>query len=487
MFERLFLFYNTRVSLLFSLLLRFFKSRYVLGFFKRAKLDVKYCWEFERLYFLASKKTMSIKKLLLIGYYTLTPTGRGLAWACSMESTYRVISLLYFREKHGSCNGLIMKYLKREYNFTKENIEKHSNNNHILFNYVLLVLVARHFDEDDSIYQNKLIYEIGQQFHEDGSNFEGSTAYHILTIECLSWLVYFEPSLEETLFEALNVNGAVKFIEAVRHAEGVWLIGDNDSSICVLGDSSNLKMRDKQIEHIFRNFNFKNEKIEDLYFSKDFGLVSKRFNSAKLLFLNVNAGQNGKSGHNHNDFLSICLALDNTPIILDPGVCTYSFQRDFYRSIHNHSSPFAYSANKIYEFESFTSNFSASNISQRKINLIDNNTFVGECSNEKLTIIRTLLIKGKSIEVSDYIKKCELNCFLGFNLFFVSGCNFRVAMGGYIVNFEGKDILKVYISQPSKVIIKEKSISMIYGKIEKTLCLNVITESTTCNWSIEIL
>ena len=64
MLEKLLLFYNTKFSFFMSLILRFGKSRYVLAFFKRAKLDVKYCWGYERLYFLASNKSITIKNLM---------------------------------------------------------------------------------------------------------------------------------------------------------------------------------------------------------------------------------------------------------------------------------------------------------------------------------------------------------------------------------------------------------------------------------------
>ncbi|TMO07362.1 hypothetical protein CWB57_16115 [Pseudoalteromonas sp. S186] len=55
-----------------------------------------------------------------------------------MESTYRIYNLLF--ANYINTNFRVEKYIIKEANFIKNNLELHSNNNHILFNYIGLVI-----------------------------------------------------------------------------------------------------------------------------------------------------------------------------------------------------------------------------------------------------------------------------------------------------------------------------------------------------------
>ncbi|TOI94731.1 hypothetical protein CGI49_23515, partial [Vibrio parahaemolyticus] len=56
------------------LILRTVKTKYAIAIMKRIKLDVRYCWNFDRLYFLNKNKSNFTSNFLQL-YYLVSPVG----------------------------------------------------------------------------------------------------------------------------------------------------------------------------------------------------------------------------------------------------------------------------------------------------------------------------------------------------------------------------------------------------------------------------
>lgn len=487
---KLLLFYNTKFSLLLSLFFRFFKSKKVMSIFKKLKLDLRYVWEYERLYFLASNMDSRRKYMFLKFYYFITPLGRGVPFGCAMECTFRVFNLLYFVKNEPKYSKDIKKYVLREFNFIENNIELHSNNNHILFNYLTLVLVDEMYGVYDSKYNDTFLSTLSSQFNNDGSNFEGSTSYHLLVIEAISWLLYFKPVFFNLVQSAIDLSKSIDFINAFKNKNSVWLLGDNDSSICIKNFVNNnpKDVRALQLSNVFSNLSCvtQGSKNKQKMFFPDFGLMKYEERDYSLVFANIQSGQNGKAGHNHNDLLSICLSVFDNDVIIDPGVCTYSYKRNEYRSSQHHSGPYLIADEKnIVEPESYINNFAMSSC-VKKIILHNDNFIQGEFYNpaNELRLKRCLTLFKNRIDIVDTISTDSLT--LGFSLIFSSDYQIKVNEGFVSICKDQKTVIGISISSNVNINTSLISYSPTYGKIKWGTRLSITSKNNNLVWSIKL-
>jgi hypothetical protein len=342
--SRLFyLLYFSAVFLIGNLLFRFLPTKISMALMKRLRLDIRYSWEFERLYILGKIKNTIIKKYVIYIYYFLSPVKYGLAWGCAMESTFRIINLLSCvsidKNKNKNKNWLTG-FLLKEHLFIKQNLELHSNNNHYFFNVIGMLLTGDLLNESEYCYWlGELKNESSKQFYDDGGNFEASTNYHILMLDALSYLSIHNPALKSIVMSSINMPGAIGLMERFFYnSNSIWLIGDNDKSACTKSNSNSY--RHEQYQRIMSEFGkYQDNKFTNFF--PNFGFFSlKQKNGIHFCFWNIKHGQGGKCGHNHNDCLSISLAIETVPFIIDPGVNTYSLERDKYRGSACHSVPY---------------------------------------------------------------------------------------------------------------------------------------------------
>ncbi|WP_186494313.1 heparinase II/III domain-containing protein [Shewanella algae] len=453
------------------------------------KFDSRSIWECERLNSIGRYKYAG---LYVRCYYFLTPVGKGMAWSCTMESTYRIFNL--FNSNIDKKSELFQDCVLKEASFIAANIERHSNNNHILFNYIGLVLADEMFELYDHYYHSHLYDEISKQFNGDGTNFEASTAYHLLSLEAILMLVNFVPRLKSKLFSLFNVEDAIAFVHHVKCDSGIFVVGDNDGSNCFdfsqkqkNGFSHNKKLI--QIENIERLSDSLSVKHYFTKFYNDFGLFSVKRNNYHFILSNTNHGQNGKAGHNHNDCCSIFLEVGGYDFVVDPGVFLYSIKRNSQRSIQNHSSPYFLSENgEAIQPEAFTSSFRLTNNSKREMqyNSSTVKSSYGFVSQSKdFEIVREVSYDSDNLTIHDYAKTTDTNVRVGLTLCLAPGVDCYIDKSRIHLWKNGISVSIHFLDDCYSKI--EKSFHFYeYGKWTSTRKVSVIFKGKELKWKIVI-
>lgn len=479
--------YSAYFALILSFITRFLPSRYVLSLFKRLNLDARYVWESERLYWLSNKNNNDLKLKI---YYFLTPVGRGLPWGCAMESTFRIINLI-FSESYLS-HDLFNKLVLKEKEFIENNIENHSNNNHILFNYAGLILANDKLGIKSHEVVNKFIYYVSSQFNADGSSFEGSTAYHQLSLECIAIVYYKCPWIRNEIKNNLNIEGAINFSASTLSEFGIFLVGDNDSALCLKHEvsySGETMPRKIQINNIKFFFGFNSVDENSLTFP-DFGSALYKNNNIKLLVFNPNPGQNGKCGHNHNDLLSICLMVKGRDFIIDPGVFLYSSFRNKLRSSQAHSS-LTLLSNNFYEPEKFIGSFRMSNNTIRELTVL--NERIKATFNDRnigVSLSREVNINEDGFSVKDTRSKDNTDDYK-YTYLVSSLClspNVKVKVMCDSVYLEKSGVkLELFFPSSAEVFTENIFICSDYGRFQKSTIIRFKMKESEINWKVKIL
>lgn len=120
-----------------------------------------------------------------------------------------------------------------------------------------------------------MITEVQRQFFDDGGNFEGSTCYHALATEMVSWASSFVLHREKNAFNSTYINRlqkAITLFEILQKPNNQFpQVGDNDSGrmfrFTLIGDWIN----SKEIEKKYLNLKGYNNlyKKETAYFDED--------------------------------------------------------------------------------------------------------------------------------------------------------------------------------------------------------------------------
>jgi hypothetical protein len=149
----------------------------------------------------------------VLDFIATNPPRFGVNWRCTMDVAIRVSNwLLAYDLFKRSGETLSAPFEKVFFRSVSEhgkhifgNLEWHLklSTNHYLANIVGLFFVAAYLPISSEVKQwlkfsfKELLLEVENQFHKDGSNFEGSTSYHRLSAEMVTYatalgLVAFE-------------------------------------------------------------------------------------------------------------------------------------------------------------------------------------------------------------------------------------------------------------------------------------------------------
>jgi hypothetical protein len=418
-----------------------------------------------------------------------------MAWGCAMESCFRVFSLVSFVNRFENITlqqrNIIKKIVELEHDFILNNLEEHSFNNHIFFNIMGLILSENFISPGNvnDLWYERLSFLCREQFNADGTNFEASTGYHLLMLEALAFCTSIDPRSRTTIINSMNVSGAILFLNCIFSEAYMFLVGDNDSSR-LFGGAKGCS-RSKQRDFVLQQFgselgkNYKATEVVASNYFPDFGAVffsDKQFN---MSLWNVKAGQRGKAGHNHNDELSICLTVNNKPLIIDPGVFSYSILRNYHRSVEMHSSP----SFLDFEFEDMRGNFEMSSRSLKTMTKISDSEYelevsydryyikryckkiesglfsfsdkFGDKSDNLIPVIKFILGRDVTVDI------VERNIYLGLD------SNVKAAVLNFnSTKFETK-ISSVYISDE-------------YGEVSQSKMITIFPKERIFNWSLQI-
>lgn len=354
--------------------------------------DVKYPWELSRFYFgltlgKAYRLTGNVRYrshwlALLRDWHQSNPAGYSVNWTSPLEVAIRAnhisVALAFFDELSESDMRFVLLLLGIHGHFIYSNLEYTDiRGNHFTGNlYGLLVLglllqgVFREARDWVGYAERTLREEIFLQFTEDGVNIEKSIHYHRFVAEMylLCAILRKRAGFEVSQAELARLQKAMEFIAAYLRPDGMApVVGDMD-------DGFVLKLTDRPArDHRgtlsmaaawMNNFallppegGFSEEvlwvlgkdkfltdnRLPAVEFSLDFregGYFISRRKGHYLLVDVGEVGMHGRGGHGHNDALSFELCLAGVPLVVDPGMPTYTgdvVRRNLFRSTAYHN------------------------------------------------------------------------------------------------------------------------------------------------------
>jgi hypothetical protein len=268
----------------------------------------------------------------------------GVNWVCPMDVAIRVINWIwgfYFFKDVTTISDTFwqrfvcalydhMWYLERNWELYEGPTSNHYLSDLIGYFYLCLIF--------DSILDQKktdwcfaaLMQECDTQVFDEGTDYEGSTGYHTLVTE----IFYHAELISQELGYVLPDRYAEKlqrmftFIYWCTFGTNQLQIGDNDSGKIVAGLSSSLISQLADKHEGFMHYN-------------DFGISIIKTAQWHISVRHHAYQPRQPSGHFHYDAASITLAINNIPIIVDPGSYVYTSSkvwRNRFRSVNPHNS-----------------------------------------------------------------------------------------------------------------------------------------------------
>lgn len=274
----------------------------------------------------------------------------GTNWLCPMDVGIRAVNLVwalfFFKNESTLSAQFLEKITTNLYDhlfYLENNWEMYDDlrsSNHYLSDLIGYFYLCYFFydlpgiDKKATWCYEELMKEFEKQIFDDGSDYEGSTTYHLLITEIFYHFYILGKKMEFAFNEKFlsKLSAMFSFIDWCTPQQGksVVSIGDNDSGkLLYYGISKNLtntmkKPKIQQWMH-FKQFGLSLVKTDEIHYSLRHHVYSDR----------------QPTGHFHNDFGSITLALRGTDIFVDPGsyVYTPSAQwRNYFRSVKSHST-----------------------------------------------------------------------------------------------------------------------------------------------------
>jgi hypothetical protein len=316
------------------------------------------------------------------------PVGFGVNWKCTMDVAIRAVNWLVASEFFCQ-EGMLPADFRRKFyanvhehgRFIRNHLERSgATGNHYIADIAGLFFIATYcpFFREAETWRDfaigELTKEIRKQIYEDGCDFEGSTAYHRLVLEMFFYCKVLADRAGIVLPEAYNHRLRKMFevsLYCIKPNGTIPQIGDNDNGrFLVFTKRPNLEhkyiltlasvyYKDSSFklpgfafdEEAFWLFGPTAKRVYDklqtrtsLPGPKSFpqaGWFVIRHNNDYCLISCGGNGQNGNSGHTHNDKLSFELVLDGRDVIVDPGTYVYTpypNERSRFRSTSYHNT-----------------------------------------------------------------------------------------------------------------------------------------------------
>lgn len=351
--------------------------------------DIRTLWEknrFNNIFFLGINNSPDKFFSDIKDWIDKNPYLYGPNWVCPMEVGIRsvnwVLGFMFFKDiKFGEPKQKFEfweKFICSLYDhmiFIEQNWEIYDTrtNNHYLSDllgyYYLLIffdsLGAKNLKSKIIWVKKEFLKELDKQILPDGSSYEGSTAYHNLICE----IVYYFKILSDQEELKNNYNKLLdqKFKNMCQFASYFYLQdpkvkipkqltplvpsvlrssksevecieGWRGQNFVTIGDNDSGKIVAGLPEKFFKVTKFDN--LPEIAHFKDFGVSVYKSPNIHITLRHHAYNKLQPSAHFHNDFLSITLAINNIPVIIDPGSYVYtasSYWRNYFRSAESHN------------------------------------------------------------------------------------------------------------------------------------------------------
>lgn len=317
--------------------------------------DIKVPWELSRCQHLAIlgaayEKTQSPHYANTFAHHITNwldnnPYLLGINWLCPMEVGIRAINWIwawdYFKNSPHISDTFWQQFTCSLYDhmhYLENNWEifDTKTSNHYLSDLLGYLYLCWFFQELPGITQkrdwciNELLKEYAKQVFEEGTDYESTTAYHCLVTEIFDHMAM--------ICKHMHIALPSKFHEklARMHAFIAW---------CHINDHDMVKIGDDDSGSILKIHNpaeparIKSTEIHKTY--PNLGLSIIKTKNWHITFRHHAYTGRQPSAHFHNDALSITLAIDGIPIIIDPGSYLYTASphwRNYFRSVRAHNT-----------------------------------------------------------------------------------------------------------------------------------------------------
>lgn len=339
--------------------------------------DIKYVWELNRLQFLQplavhwrisrQRATLEAIETVIESWYGANPPFQGVAWASGIELALRAISLLTVsslcrEDLSAATKARVNAILSASLYWIRRFPSLHSSaNNHLVAELAGLYLItagAPYLTDAAAIGQHAqtaLESEALRQFHPDGIPAEQSLTYGAFTAELLLLCAFVgdacgRPFGQTTLQRLMHFSSAV----AVMSAGDGWVpaIGDDDEGrvisgcepephyVCSVSNSIAVFLGQpapcsppRSRAHTLRDAVFGTAPSASATsvaglrtFAQGGYSVVRETRAGRRVLLTFDHGPLGYlslAAHGHADALSLTLALDDAPVLVDPGTYLY--------------------------------------------------------------------------------------------------------------------------------------------------------------------
>jgi hypothetical protein len=369
--------------------------------------------------------------------------------------------------------SLINNLINKDINTLEANIEYHLMGNHILENYLTLIMSSLYFSNNELFnkYERFFIEELDEQFLDDGFHFELSIMYHNILVEKLLNLY--------SLTEATLINGFIdcKYLNLKLKLLLIKLLRvshefrHDDNTLPLFNDTVYSYSRTNKILDYADRLGFKisiNRSVVSDYKNSGYFKVKE---GVYTLF--IDAGKIGPKyipGHGHCDLLSFELSVDGKKTFTNIGVSTYEYgdRRILERSTVSHNTV----NNGIEEQSEIWSRFRVARQAKILKRQVAKNEIIGKYQNfnKKYTIERRIRFEKNKFFIEDISNKNidEINFYCMPDVK-VKITDNLVEVGEYLVmEFRGKvgiSLVEYYFAQS-------------YNILKKSTCINIKCNTT---------
>ena len=330
---------------------------------QKQAFDIKYPWERSRLQYLlplgvefqknpdANTHLFDFFKEEFSSWNDHNPYLCGTNWMNAMEVGIRAVSLLwllsYFytettSKTHKKFWDLYLTVLQKHATFINNYWEDYDYpNNHYLLNLTAAWFLARFFAHHDffpfgnlKILWNKVCSGFDAQLNYDGTSYEGSTAYHRLITQSLQHIAQLNAISEYKFPDQLTqkFHRSIQFLSdcTIPSTNTLITIGDDDSGFLAF------QINAQCIPTVFKKRTENQTPFVKQY--PDFGLTFIMNHDWHISLRTRSFNERSPRGHFHADLLSITLAYQGIPIIIDPGSGCYTANTQARNKLRNWES-----------------------------------------------------------------------------------------------------------------------------------------------------
>lgn len=392
-------------------------------------------------------------------------------------TSLRIVNLIKFisfnkNSLSGSNIDLINNLINDDSNLLQANIEYHLLGNHILENFITLIMTSIYFRDANLFkkYQNSLLKELNEQFLDDGFHFELSIMYHNILVERLLDLYeYTNIAIKNEFLICEPLNKKLKnLLKKLLKVTSEFKYEDN--TLPLFNDTLYSYNRTLKILNYSHSLGFDKQSTsgDSLIDYSDSGYLKFDNELYKLFFDAGKIGPRYIPGHGHCDLLSFELSVYKKKVLTNVGVSTYDYgeRRRKERSTASHNTII----NALDEQSEIWSRFRVGRQSKIIRRESDKNSVVCEYMNynNKYTNKRKIIFeKNKFCIIDQSSHNFEINIY----------CMPNISVETYDKEIKVGDTLLINFNKSVQVRILESDFAQGYNSLVKSFCINMKCQS----------